>query len=703
MICLIRKAVLTVGRLKNLIPVFLIVAAVLSVNVSAAVTDTYIYDKNGDTEPAPEPASAVQSIRGGDLGIGAFSEPQDLCFSNSGVLYIADTGNNRIVVIKNVGMSSQCTEIIDSFLNGGTTDTFNSPAGVFADSDGNLFISDTENARIVKLSESGELLQIICAPEDKALQSDFAFKPTKLAVDKYRQLYVISSGYNAGLMEFEPGGTYTQSMGAPQVTKSILDQLWQRFQTKAQRERTQSYVPTEYSNVTIDEDGFLFVTTSAYDDSAGDSAPKPLRKLNAKGLDVLNRVGDPVGDEIKNGETYKGYSVFSDVCMLGYGDFALLDHNRGRVFAYNSVGELLYEFGGPGDVSGAIRNGTAIGFYNDRFYILDTAKTQVTVFELTEYGKLFGGVAKARQEIDFETEKSLWDQILSRNANCTLAMRGLGNAAYKAKDMKLAMKYYKLAGDRDDYSKAYAFVRRNRIENNVWIIVPCIAVIAAVSVVCVRSKKRVSAFVSRRPTLRAVMYAGHCCTHPMDGFWDLKREKRGTVLSATILLLICMAVNAISSLGTGFIFNKTELESYSIFSVLYIALAVALWTICLWCVTTLMNGEGTFKDIYIATCYATLPYSIINVIAVLLSRVLLSVEGDFYYVLVSFSMIWLAFLLVCSVKQVHDFFAGKTVAAILIVIIVILLIIFISMLVLALSQQFFDFIGDLISEIALTV
>ena len=135
-------------------------------------------------------------------------------------------------------------------------------------------------------------------------------------------------------------------------------------------------------------------------------------------MDVLNRVGDPVGDEIKNGETYKGYSVFSDVCMLGYGDFALLDHNRGRVFAYNSVGELLYEFGGPGDVSGAIRNGTAIGFYNDRFYILDTAKTQVTVFELTEYGKLFGGVAKARQEIDFETEKSLWNQILSRNANC---------------------------------------------------------------------------------------------------------------------------------------------------------------------------------------------------------------------------------------------------------------------------------------------
>lgn len=691
------------GRLKNWIPIFVIMMAVLSVNVSAAVTDTYIYDKNGDTEPAPDPAQVVLKLRGEDLGIGAFSEPQDLCFSDSGVLYIADTKNNRIVVIKNVGMSAQSISVIDSFVNGGKTDSFNSPGGVFVDSDNNLFVADTENARIVKLSPQVELLQIISAPTDKALQSDFTFKPTKLVVDKYRQIYVISGGYNAGLMGFEPGGTYTQSMGAPQVAKSLLDQLWQRFQTKAQRERTQNYVPTEYSNVAIDSEGFLFVTTSAYDDSAGESAPKPLRKLNAKGTDVLNRLGDPVGDEVTNGETYKGNSIFSDVCMLGYGDFALLDHNRGRVFAYNSVGELLYEFGGPGDVSGTIRNGTAIGYYNDRFYVLDAGKMQITVFELTEYGKLFGGVAKARQEIDFETEKRLWNQILSRNANCTLAMRGLGNAAYKSKDMELAMKYYKLAGDREEYSKAFAFVRRSWIENNVWIIVLGLAAVVAISVLIARSKKRINAFVSRQPTLQAVLYAGHCCTHPMDGFWDLKREKRGTVLSATILLLICMAVNVISNIGTGFIFNMTELESYSIFSVLYIVLAVALWTICLWCVTTLMNGEGTFKDIYIATCYATVPYSIINVIAVPLSRVLLSAEGDFYYVLVSFSMIWLVFLLVCSVKQVHDFLAGKTLAAILIVLIVILLIVFISMLVLALSQQFIDFIRDLVSEIVLNI
>lgn len=688
-------------KILKLILIFVLLMSVLSINVSAAVTDTYIYDKNGQPTPAPAPAQLSYVINGDTLGIGVLNKPQDLCFSNSGDMYIADTDNNRIVVIKNVGAADQEVQTIDNFINEGEADTFSSPSGVFVDKNDNLYISDKDNARVIKLSNTRELLKIITGPKDAILQEDFVFKPTKLVVDAYDQMYVVSEGYNAGLMEFDPNGNYAQSMGAPQVTKSLLDQFWQSFQTKAQRERTKNYVPTEYSNIAIDSEGFLFVTTSAYDNSSGQATP--LRKLNAKGLDVFKRTENPIGDKSVWGETYSGNSTFADICMLSYGDMAVLDQKRGRVFAYNSVGELLYEFGGPGSVSGTIQLGTAIGFYNDAYYILDAAKMQVTVFELTEYGQLLGAVAKARQEIDFEAEAELWEQILARNANCTMAMRGLGNAAYKAKNMELAMEYYKLAGAREEYSKAYAFVRRSWIENNIWILFAVVVGFVAIAVLASRYKKRVVEFISKKPTLKALYYSSHCCTHPLDGFWCLKREKCGTVRSATLLILLAMVVNVVSTLGTGFIFNQTDLEKYSIFSVLYIVAAVALWTICQWCVTSLMNGEGRFKDIYIATGYATLPYSIINIFAILLSRVLLINEGDFYYVLISFAMIWMVFLIVCSVKQTHDFSVGRTLAVILITLVVILLIIFISMLVLALSQQLFAFIGDLIAEVALTI
>ena len=148
------------GKLSKLILIFALLMAVLTVNVSAAVTDTYVYDKDGKTQPAPSPAQATYAIKGEDLGIGSFNKPQDLCFSDSGAMYIADTENNRIVVIDNVGQTEQSVKIIDRFISDGKTDGFNTPSGIFVDSQGNLFVSDTNNARVVKLSPQGELLQL---------------------------------------------------------------------------------------------------------------------------------------------------------------------------------------------------------------------------------------------------------------------------------------------------------------------------------------------------------------------------------------------------------------------------------------------------------------------------------------------------------------------------------------------------------------
>lgn len=131
------------SKLIKLIFISALLTSIITVNVSAAVTDTYVYNKDGETEPAPSPAQMTYSIRGEDLGIGSFNEPQDLCFSASGKLYIADTKNNRIVIINGVGEPTQNVKIVNSFVNNGNVDTFNSPSGIFVDDNENLFISDT--------------------------------------------------------------------------------------------------------------------------------------------------------------------------------------------------------------------------------------------------------------------------------------------------------------------------------------------------------------------------------------------------------------------------------------------------------------------------------------------------------------------------------------------------------------------------------
>ena len=96
-------------------------------------------------------------------------------------------------------------------------------------------------------------------PKDDSFAKDFVFKPVKVAVDNYNRIFVISAGYNLGLMQFNQDGSYLQSLGAPKVTLSVIEQVWRKFQTKAQKERTMDVVPTEYSNISISEDNSLNV------------------------------------------------------------------------------------------------------------------------------------------------------------------------------------------------------------------------------------------------------------------------------------------------------------------------------------------------------------------------------------------------------------------------------------------------------------
>ena len=159
-----------------------------------------------------------------------------------------------------------------------------------------------------------------------------------------------------------------------------------------------------------------------------------------------------------------------------------------------------------------------------------------------------------------------------------------------------------------------------------------------------------------------------------------------------------------SNLFTGFIFNTNNLQTYNMFGMsAFLIGAVFIWCIAQWCVTSLMNGEGKFGDIFIATCTALWPYIVINTVAILLSRVLLKTEGDFYYVLAAAAIIYSVALIIVSVMQTHNFTAAKTALAILITVVVILLMVFIGMLVVALCQQLIAFVKDISTEVILRI
>ncbi len=673
--------------------------------VFAADSSSYIYDAKGKAVEAPPAAEALFTITGGFAGTVSFKNPQDMIVSDNQI-YVADTGNNRIVILDiNGKFKTEITEYNDSL---GIRQTFNTPSGIFVTNDGELYICDTLNKRIIHFTDEFIYKRTISFVTSDTLTKDFIFKPTKMAVDESGRIFVVSEGFNNGLLEFTKEGEFVQYMGASRTSLTASELFWRTFQTKEQREKSSSNVSTEYSNVEIDDLGFLMVTTSAYEYWQYKKGNiQPLRKLNAKGSDVLQRIGDPSGDiefpdEKLSRSSYTGPSAFVDAATMPYNNYAALDKKRGRVFVYNNDGELMYNFGGLGDYNGGFTSPVALDYENECFYILDGVKNQINIFRTTGYGKLFTEVSKARSEINYSNEETAWNKILGENSNCRLAMRGLGVAAYRRQDMKTALKYFKEAEDRTNYSKAYVFVRRDWIEDNAILMI-LLFILVIISVIV--AKKIWSRAVGKSPEgsyIRTVDFAGYIAFHPIKGFWELKRENRGSLAAAVTFLVTTCLVKIISALCSGFIFNTNDVDSYNLFADIGIVLgAMSLWCICQWCVTVLMNGEGNIKEIFTATCYALVPYIWLNIIACIMSNLLTLNEGEFHTVLIALSVVYLGFLIVMSVMSTHDYSISKTLLVIVIILVVILLVIFVGMLLIALLQQMAAFTIDVYNEIIL--
>lgn len=188
--------------------------------------------------------------------------------------------------------------------------------------------------------------------------------------------------------------------------------------------------------------------------------------------------------------------------------------------------------------------------------------------------------------------------------------------------------------------------------------------------------------------ISSLKYAKYVLFHPFDGFWDLIHEKRGSLAAATTFLVLFLLTRIIKLMFTSFQFVNAPLQYLNVFEQVA-SLLLPFLILCLgnWSLTTLFDGKGRFSDIYMAMCYALVPYVLIQLPAVLLSNVIARDEGSFYTVLVGFSLVWCIFLVFIGLMQVHDYTPGKTFIFLIATVLAALIIIFLLLL-------FFSLLGD---------
>ena len=206
---------------------------------------------------------------------------------------------------------------------------------------------------------------------------------------------------------------------------------------------------------------------------------------------------------------------------------------------------------------------------------------------------------------------------------------------------------------------------------------------------------------SRKAYFAALRYAGHVITHPFDGFWDLAHEHKGNAWAATTFLALFLLTYVLKLMYTSFQFITAPIQYINVFE-RAASLLLPFLVLCFanWALTTLFDGKGRFKDIYIAMCYALVPYVLLQLPLILISNIITFDEASFYTVLMSFSLIWCGALAFIGLMQVHDYSPGKTIIFIIATILGSAVVIFIVLVFFSLLSDAVGFFVSLYREIA---
>lgn len=695
------------------------VASAMTVGVGASSAyQTYTYSIDGQALYSPDAYTAAKTIDSLQMGLDTvLDQPSDLVVGKDQKVYIADKGNSRIVVLDRY---YKFEREINTFINkNGVEDQLKNAEGVFVTDDA-IWVCDTGNTRIVKFDLEGNFKEIIDKPEIEITDTESIYSPTAMAIDQYGRIYVVSPTTKEGIIVMDSTGQFVGFIGAQAVTISAWEILWRRFQTDEQKEAVEAIIPVSYNNIAITEEGFVYATIepdkeqveSAITGKSKDGTYMPVKLLNPAGDEIMRRNGfwPPAGEvdfQMVGMQESLGASVIIDVAVGPEKTWSIIDKSRSKIYTYDFNGNLLFAFGdsgAKGDILGTVYGIKAIAYQNDTMLILDDTKKSLVVYDRTEYGDLLIEAIAAENSLDYTYAIACWEKVLQRNSNFDAAYVGIGNALYRSGKYAESLIYYETAYDTENWSNSYKEVRKEWMSD--YFIVMILGIVLAIVVVIKffgyagKVNKRAATDGKARKTFKEeVLYGFHVIFHPFDGFYDLKHEHRGSVRASIVFIALTIVSFFYQSIGTGYVMNPTGATSTIWGQAISVLVPLFLFVLANWCLTTLFEGEGSFKDIFIATSYSLIPLFILNIPATICSNWVTSTEASLVSFVGIVAFLWAFLLIFFGTMVSHDYSMGKNFVTILGTVVAMAFIIFIVLLFSTLLNKMISLVTGVVTQL----
>ena len=629
---------------------------------------TYTIGPNGrkvQTQTAYEPAGYFDM----DFNL---SLPEDMVrFGDE--LYVADTGHQRIVKFNMA--TGEGTILIEGL---------SQPTGIHVNEEGELYVADKTDRVIYHYDAQMTLIQTYGRPDQAIFGAESPFVPVKVTSGPRGILYVVGEGSTAGLMQLNSVGEFIGFFATNTTTFSWLQTVSNFFGINRA-----TNIPTSPTNVALDDKGSVFTVSNLNN--------QQVKKFNIASQTILSMTQgtQPVSVHINN---------FGNIFTIS---------QDGIITEYDSYGNMIFEFGGLDDgnrVSGLYVNPMDMLTDDDQnLWILDKGTGQIQLLQRSEFANLVHqGLINFKEGI-YDLDQ--WEDVLRMNSLFALANASLARGHYRLQAYEEALRYYAIAFDRQGFSEAFWQLRYTWLELNLASVLLVLILVFAALKLWHWGKARLLTLdsvqhVLQQPFMQHVKedlrLTRHVLAHPLDTYQDIKHLRKSSWLTATLLYLTVLIVSVLEIYTTGFIFQTVNLNQFHLLIHSFTVLGgLFLFVFSNYLVATITNGEGFFKDVYVATAHALIPYIILTPILAIISNGLTYNEWIVYQLLDGLRYLWSGALIVLMIKEIHNYDVKALLKNIFLTMFTMVMLILIGFLLYVLTTQLWNYVESIIQEVIL--